>query len=101
MPNVKSFEDFLNIYNAYQLYMASQGNPKPADPKPADPKPADPKPADPKPADPKPADPKQDDTPAWAQSLLDRMEKLEKRQPGVIIDNIKPAGLEDVIKKML
>ena len=86
MPNVKSFEDFLNIYNAYQLYMASQGNPKPADPKPADPK---------------PADPKQDDTPAWAQSLLDRMEKLEKRQPGVIIDNIKPAGLEDVIKKML
>ena len=83
MPNVKSFEDFLNIYNAYQLYMASQGDPEP-DPEP----------------DPKP-DPKPDDTPAWAQSLLDRMDKLEKRQPGVSIERIEPVGLEDVIKKML
>ena len=79
MPNVKSFEDFLNIYNAYQLYMASQGDPKP---------------------EPKP-EPKPDDTPAWAQSLLDRMDELEKRQPGVSIDKIEPVGLEDVIKKML
>ena len=87
MPNVKSFEDFLNIYNAYQLYMASQGDPKP-EPKP-----------EPNP-EPTP-DPKQDDTPAWAQSLLERMDKLEKRQPGVSIDKIEPVGLEDVIKKML
>ena len=87
MPNVKSFEDFLSIYNAYQLYMASQGDPNP-EPKP-----------DPKP-DPKP-EPKPDDTPAWAQSLLDRMDKLEKRQPGVSIEKIEPVGLEDVIKKML
>ena len=85
MPNVKSFEDFLNIYNAYQLYMASQGEPKPK--------------PEPKP-EPKP-DPKPDDTPAWAQSLLDRMDKLEKRQPGISIDKIEPVGLEDVIKKML
>ena len=79
MKNVKSFEDFLNIYSAYQLYMASQSDPKP---------------------EPKP-EPKPDDTPAWAQSLLDRMDKLEKRQPGVSIETIKPVGLEDVIKKML
>ena len=77
MQNVKSFEDFLNIYNAYQLYMASQGEPEP-----------------------KP-EPKPDDTPAWAQSLLDRMDKMEKRQPGVSIEKIEPVGLEDVIKKML
>ena len=87
MPNVKSFEDFLNIYNAYQLYMASQGDPKP-EPK-----------TEPK-TEPKP-EPKPDDTPAWAQSLLDRMDELEKRQPGVSIDKIEPVGLEDVIKKML
>ena len=79
MPNVKSFEDFLSIYSAYQLYMTSQGDPKP---------------------EPKP-EPKPDDTPAWAQSLLDRMDKLEKRQPGVSIEKIEPVGLEDVIKKML
>ena len=97
MPNVKSFEDFLNIYNAYQLYMASQGDPEPEpEPKP-EPKP-EPNP-EPKP-EPTP-DPKQDDTPAWAQSLLDRMDKLEKRQPGVSIEKIEPVGLEDVIKKML
>ena len=95
MSNVKSFEDFLNIYNAYQLYMASQGDPKP-EPNP-EPKP-EPNP-EPKP-EPTP-DPKQDDTPAWAQSLLDRMDKLEKRQPGVSIEKIEPVGLEDVIKKML
>ena len=95
MPKVNNFEDFLNIYNAYQLYMASQGDTKP-DSKP-DPKP-DPKP-DSKP-DPEP-EPKPDDTPAWAQSLLDRMDKLEKRQPGVSIEKIDPVGLEDVIKKML
>ena len=75
MPNVKSFEDFLNVYNAYQLYMASQQEPK--------------------------QEPKQDDTPAWAQTLLDRMDKLEKRQPGVSVQDIQPVGLEDVIKKML
>lgn len=87
MQNAKSFEDFLNVYNAYQLYMASQSDPKP-EPKP-----------DPKP-EPKP-DPKPDDTPAWARDLLDRMDKLEKRQPGVSIEKIDPVGLEDVIKKML
>ena len=96
MQNVKSFEDFLNIYNAYQLYMASQGEPKP-EPKP-EPK-AEPKP-EPNP-EPK-TDPKTDDTtPAWARDLLDRMDKLEKRQPGVSIEKIDPVGLEDVIKKML
>lgn len=87
MPKVANFEEFLNIYNAYQLYMASQGDPKP-EPNP-----------EPNP-EPKP-EPKQDDTPAWAQSLLDRMDKLEKRQPGVSIEKIEPVGLEDVIKKML
>ena len=91
MPKVSNFEDFLSIYNAYQLYMASQGEPKP-EPKP------EPTP-EPKP-DPKP-EPKPDDTPAWAQSLLDRMDELEKRQPGVSIEKIEPVGLEDVIKKML
>lgn len=87
MLKVSNFEDFLNIYNAYQLYMAGQGDQKP-EPNP-----------EPKP-EPKP-DPKPDDTPAWAQSLLDRMDKLEKRQPGVSIEKIEPVGLEDVIKKML
>ena len=87
MPNVKSFEDFLSIYNAYQLYMAGQDDQK-SEPNP-----------EPNP-EPKP-EPKPDDTPAWAQSLLDRMDKLEKRQPGVSIEKIEPVGLEDVIKKML
>ena len=79
MLKVANFEDFLNIYNAYQLYMASQGDGKQEQKQ----------------------EQKQDDTPAWAQSLLDRMDKLEKRQPGVSIEKIEPVGLEDVIKKML
>ena len=75
MPKIASFEDFLNIYNAYQLYQASQEQ--------------------------KPEQKPEEITPAWAQSLLDRMDKLEKRQPGVSVENIQPVGLEDVIKKML
>ena len=91
IPKIASFEDFLNIYNAYRLYMAGQKQQPEQKPEQQPEK---------KPEQ-KPEKKPEETTPAWAQSLLDRMDKLEKRQPGVSVENVHPVGLEDVIKKML
>ena len=82
----KSFNDFLEIYNAYKLYLAADPEQKP----------------DQEPEQKPEQKPEQEETPAWAKDMISRLEKLEQKQTEVnVLDNPKPVGLEDIIKKMI
>ena len=95
-----TFEQFIQVYRAYEDYIADGGRPEPQPEVKPEQQPEQQPEQKPEQQPEQEPEPKQEKDPRFA-ALEKRLNALEKRQSMIDVESIHPEGLDDVVKKFV